>query len=106
MHLILELAKKEFQMLVRFENCKSCAPVMTEVDLIGHTVLRSFQAGSGLYLSSYNAVFALRSGEKVNNVLGVFSVNAKKGCGTLRQGQRRTVVESSWIGSRCCKSTA
>ena len=94
-------------MLVRFENCKSCAPTLTEVDLIGHTVPLSFQfAGSGLYLSSYNAVFALRSGEKFNNFIGVFSVTAKKGCGTLRPGQSRTVVASSLIDSCCCKSTA
>lgn len=103
-HLILELAKKKkFQMLVSFENCKSCAPVMTEVGLIGHTVLLSFQAASGLYLSSCNAVFALRSAEKVNNLLGISSVNANKGCRTLGQGQSRTVVASSWIGSGCCK---
>lgn len=90
-------------MLVSFENCKSCAPVMTEVGLIGHTVLLSFQAASGLYLSSCNAVFALRSAEKVNNLLGISSVNANKGCRTLGQGQSRTVVASSWIGSGCCK---
>lgn len=59
---------------------------MTEVDLIGCTVLLSFPfSGSGLYLSLYNVVFALRPGEKVSNFLGAFSVNAKKGCGTLKQ---------------------
>lgn len=76
-------------MLVRFENCKSYTPNMTEVDLTGHTVLLSFPfAPSSLYVSSYNAVFALTSGEKVNNFLDVFSINAKKRRGTLRQGQR------------------
>lgn len=80
---------------------------MTEVDLIGHTVLLSFTfAGSGLYLSPYNAVFALRSVKKVNNFCGVFSVNVKKACGTLRQGQSRIVVVSGWIGSGCCENTA
>jgi len=94
-------------MLVRFENCKSCASVLTEVDLIGHTVLLPFPlAGSGLYLSSYNAEFALGSGENTKNFLGVFSVKARKGHGTLRQGQSRTVVASGWISSGCCRSTA
>lgn len=74
---------------MRFENRKSCTPSMTEVDLTGHTVLLSFPfAGSSLYVSSYNTVFALTSGEKVNNFLDVFSVNAKKRCGILGQGQR------------------
>lgn len=60
-------------MLIRFKNYKICAPpVMTEVDLIGHTFLLAFLfASSGLYPSSYSAVFALRSGEKVSNFLSV-----------------------------------
>lgn len=84
-----------FQMLIRFKNYKICAPpVMTEVDLIGHTFLLAFLfASSGLYPSSYSAVFALRSGEKVTFLVSV--VSAKKGCGTLRQGESRTVLACS-----------
>lgn len=34
------------------------------------------------------AIFALRSGEEINNCLGVTSVSAKKECDTWRQGQQ------------------
>lgn len=101
LHLILALGKM-FQMLGRFKNY-ICAPVMTEVDLIGHKFLLAFPfASSGLYLSSYSAIFALRSGEKMSNFLVGTSVSAKKGCGTLRQGQSRIVLASSLDWFRLC----
>lgn len=60
-----------FQMLIRVENYKICALVMSEVVKLDTFLLAFPFAGSGLYLSSYGAIFALRSGEKVRNFLGV-----------------------------------
>lgn len=86
--------KKKNQMLVKFKNCESCAP-LAEINWLKFSFLPPCQFWPTL--SSYRAVVNLGSGERPNRLLGAFSTDVDMRSGTLRQRQSWTAVPSRWL---------
>lgn len=96
-HLVLQLGgkkRKKNQMLVKFKNCESCAP-LTEINWLKFSFLPPCQFWPAL--SSYRAVVNLGSGERPNRLLGAFSTDVDMRSGTPRQRQSWTAVPSRWL---------